>query len=46
MQSLAHLSAWRGKEETTIGKLLVRLWKKEEENIGVPRDSTGAISGN
>lgn len=37
--------AWRGKEELTVGKLLVCLWQKEEAHMAVSRDSNGGISG-
>ncbi|XP_032242668.2 cilia- and flagella-associated protein 69 isoform X2 [Nematostella vectensis] len=41
---LPHVLAWRGKQEITVSKLLVNLWKKEEASMGVLRDSTGAIA--
>jgi len=44
-QALAHVQSWRGKNQISAGKLLVELWKKEESNMGVPRDKTGKITG-
>ncbi|XP_078375930.1 cilia- and flagella-associated protein 69-like [Oculina patagonica] len=43
-KALAHVQAWRGAKQITAGKLLVELWKKEESNMGVPRDKTGKIT--
>ena len=44
-QALAHVESWRGKEQITAGKLLVELWKREEKDMGVARDSVGKIRG-
>ena len=45
VQALSHVSKWRGKQATTVGKLLVELWKNEEASMGVSRNKTGAITG-
>lgn len=36
---------WRGRNEKTVGKLLVDLWKEEEKKFGVRRDAYGVITG-
>ncbi|XP_068091630.1 cilia- and flagella-associated protein 69 isoform X2 [Hyperolius riggenbachi] len=42
-KTISHIITWRGKDNETAPKLLVRLWKQEEEELGVRRDSYGRI---
>lgn len=42
-KTIPHILTWRGKDNETVPKLLVRLWKQEEEELGVRRDSYGRI---
>ena len=44
-QTLPHILLWRGKNEKTVGKLLVDMWSKEEEKLGVLRETYGVIAG-
>lgn len=41
---LPHVMLWRGRNEKTVGKLLVDLWKEEEKKFGVRRDAYGVIT--
>ncbi|KAM9308129.1 cilia- and flagella-associated protein 69 [Gastrophryne carolinensis] len=43
-KTIAHILTWRGKANETAPKLLVRLWKEEEDDLGVRRDSYGRIT--
>ncbi|XP_075068003.1 cilia- and flagella-associated protein 69 isoform X2 [Mixophyes fleayi] len=42
-KTISHLTTWRGKNNETSPKLLVQLWKQEEEELGVRRDNYGRI---
>ncbi|XP_018419895.1 PREDICTED: cilia- and flagella-associated protein 69 [Nanorana parkeri] len=42
-KTIPHILTWRGKDNDTVPKLLVRLWKQEEEELGVRRDHFGRI---
>nr|DBA25193.1 TPA: hypothetical protein GDO54_012751 [Pyxicephalus adspersus] len=42
-KTIPHILTWRGKNNDTVPKHLVRLWKQEEEELGVRRDSYGRI---
>ncbi|KAG9476552.1 hypothetical protein GDO78_003215 [Eleutherodactylus coqui] len=42
-KTLPHIKAWQGKNNQTAPKLLVQLWKQEEEELGVRRDNDGCI---
>jgi len=42
-KTMSHILLWRGKNDLTVGKLLVNIWTEEEEALGVPRELTGAI---
>ncbi|XP_044149807.1 cilia- and flagella-associated protein 69 [Bufo gargarizans] len=42
-KTLPHITTWRGKRNETAPKLLVQLWKQEEEELGVRRDSYGRV---
>ena len=45
-KSLAHVTAWKGSDGvTTSAHLFCDLWRREEQHIGVQRDSNGAIQG-
>lgn len=44
-KTLAHVEAWRGEKQLTGQALLLRLWRKEEAEIGVKRDQHGRIAG-
>ncbi|XP_054940937.1 cilia- and flagella-associated protein 69 isoform X1 [Physeter macrocephalus] len=39
----AHVNAWRGKKDQTAASLLIKLWRKEEKELGVKRDKHGKI---
>uniref|UniRef100_A0A8C6WCQ8 Cilia and flagella associated protein 69 n=1 Tax=Nannospalax galili TaxID=1026970 RepID=A0A8C6WCQ8_NANGA len=39
----AHVNAWRGKKDQTAASLLIKLWRKEEKELGVKRDKYGKI---
>ncbi|XP_063099173.1 cilia- and flagella-associated protein 69 isoform X2 [Cavia porcellus] len=41
--SAAHVNAWRGKKGQTAASLLIKLWRKEEKELGVKRDKYGKI---
>lgn len=41
----AHVNAWRGKKDLTAASLLIKLWRKEEKELGVKRDKNGKIVG-
>ncbi|EPQ13894.1 Hypothetical protein D623_10033820 [Myotis brandtii] len=38
-----HVNAWRGKKDQTAASLLIKLWRKEERELGVLRDKRGMI---
>ncbi|NWR68524.1 CFA69 protein, partial [Centropus unirufus] len=38
-----HISTWRGEKDQTATKLLIQLWRQEEEDLGVNRDQYGRI---
>ncbi|XP_069815620.1 metalloreductase STEAP2 isoform X3 [Dendropsophus ebraccatus] len=42
-KTLSHITTWRGKSNDTAPKLLVQLWKQEEEELAVRRDNYGRI---
>ncbi|XP_072010337.1 cilia- and flagella-associated protein 69 [Engystomops pustulosus] len=42
-KTLPHITTWRGKNDETAPKLLVQLWKQDEEELGVRRDQYGRI---
>ncbi|XP_046526516.1 cilia- and flagella-associated protein 69 isoform X1 [Equus quagga] len=42
-KTTAHVNAWRGKKGQTAASLLIKLWRKEEEELGVKRDKHGKI---
>ncbi|XP_075683735.1 cilia- and flagella-associated protein 69 isoform X2 [Rhinoderma darwinii] len=44
-KTLSHITTWRGKNNETAPKMLVHLWKQEEEELGVRRDNYGRIIG-
>jgi len=43
VKALPHAKLWRGQDDSTIGQLLLDLWKHEEAALGIQRDSFGAI---
>ncbi|XP_071812719.1 cilia- and flagella-associated protein 69-like [Apostichopus japonicus] len=43
-KSVSHLSTWRGSSDQTVGKLLIRIWKEEEKELGVMRKEDGTIA--
>ncbi|XP_071947275.1 cilia- and flagella-associated protein 69-like isoform X2 [Antedon mediterranea] len=43
-KSVSHMMAWRGIENRTACNLLVDVWRKEEDAIGVKRDANGCIA--
>nr|XP_035972395.1 cilia- and flagella-associated protein 69 isoform X3 [Halichoerus grypus] len=42
-KTAAHVNAWRGKKDQTAASLLIKLWRKEEKELGVKRDKHGMI---
>ncbi|XP_054419806.1 cilia- and flagella-associated protein 69 isoform X3 [Pteronotus mesoamericanus] len=42
-KTVAHVNAWRGKKDQTAASLLIKLWRKEEKELGVKRDKHGMI---
>eukprot|EP00794_Sanderia_malayensis_P003621 gene3621-4134_t len=42
-RALPHAKLWRGKDDCTIGQLLLRLWRNEEKILGIERDPSGVI---
>uniref|UniRef100_A0A8C5WL50 Cilia and flagella associated protein 69 n=1 Tax=Leptobrachium leishanense TaxID=445787 RepID=A0A8C5WL50_9ANUR len=42
-KTIPHIATWRGKENQTAAKLLLQLWKHEEDELGVRRDGHGRI---
>ncbi|XP_063099177.1 cilia- and flagella-associated protein 69 isoform X3 [Cavia porcellus] len=42
-KTAAHVNAWRGKKGQTAASLLIKLWRKEEKELGVKRDKYGKI---
>ncbi|XP_069852531.1 cilia- and flagella-associated protein 69 isoform X6 [Dipodomys merriami] len=42
-KTAAHINAWRGKKDQTAASLLIKLWRKEEKELGVKRDKNGKI---
>ncbi|XP_066210269.1 cilia- and flagella-associated protein 69 isoform X1 [Saccopteryx leptura] len=42
-KTTAHVNAWRGKKDQTAASLLIKLWRKEEKELGVKRDKYGII---
>uniref|UniRef100_A0A8I3RWH5 Cilia and flagella associated protein 69 n=1 Tax=Canis lupus familiaris TaxID=9615 RepID=A0A8I3RWH5_CANLF len=42
-KTTAHVNAWRGKKDQTAASLLIKLWRKEEKELGVKRDKHGMI---
>nr|XP_021529898.1 cilia- and flagella-associated protein 69 isoform X2 [Aotus nancymaae] len=42
-KTVAHVNAWRGKKDQTAASLLIKLWRKEEKELGVKRDKNGKI---
>ncbi|GAB5568513.1 cilia- and flagella-associated protein 69 isoform X2 [Prionailurus iriomotensis] len=44
-KTTAHVNAWRGKKDQTAASLLIKLWRKEEKELGVKRDKHGMIIG-
>lgn len=44
-KAIPHVGAWRGKDDTSAAHLFCDIWRREEQDIGVARHHTGAISG-
>ncbi|MEE6466773.1 hypothetical protein FKM82_007045 [Ascaphus truei] len=42
-KSISHIATWRGNKNETAAKLLIQLWKEEEEELCVRRDDYGRI---
>ncbi|XP_010607841.1 cilia- and flagella-associated protein 69 isoform X2 [Fukomys damarensis] len=42
-KTAAHVNAWRGRKNQTAASLLIKLWRKEEKELGVRRDKNGKI---
>lgn len=43
-KTLSHIGVWRGKKNVSTAHLLCEIWRREEEHIGVKRDTAGAIA--
>lgn len=44
-KTTVHVNSWRGKKDQTAASLLIKLWRKEEKELGVKRDKHGKIIG-
>ncbi|XP_056597112.1 cilia- and flagella-associated protein 69-like isoform X2 [Triplophysa dalaica] len=44
-QALPHVLSWRGEKDVTATQLLLQIWRKEEELMGVTQDQRGSITG-
>ncbi|NWT25200.1 CFA69 protein, partial [Cardinalis cardinalis] len=42
-KTILHMSIWRGKRDRTAANVLVQIWRKEEQDLGVKRDQYGKI---
>ncbi|XP_023389113.1 cilia- and flagella-associated protein 69 isoform X5 [Pteropus vampyrus] len=42
-KTTVHVNSWRGKKDQTAASLLIKLWRKEEKELGVKRDKHGKI---
>uniref|UniRef100_A0A2K6LBA6 Cilia and flagella associated protein 69 n=1 Tax=Rhinopithecus bieti TaxID=61621 RepID=A0A2K6LBA6_RHIBE len=42
-KTAAHVNAWQGTKDQTAASLLIKLWRKEEKELGVKRDKNGKI---
>ncbi|XP_063523688.1 cilia- and flagella-associated protein 69 isoform X13 [Pongo pygmaeus] len=42
-KTAAHVNAWQGKKDQTAASLLIKLWRKEEKELGVKRDKNRKI---
>lgn len=43
--TVSHILSWRDEGGQTAPKLLLQLWREEEEDLGVNRDKYGVITG-
>ncbi|XP_071803414.1 cilia- and flagella-associated protein 69-like [Asterias amurensis] len=43
-KTVAHMLAWRSNKDTTVATLLIKIWKQEEQTLGVPREQNGTIA--
>lgn len=44
-QAVAHLLRWSGERDASAPQLLLHIWRREEEQMGVSRDPHGMIAG-
>ncbi len=44
-KAIPHVTAWHGRQDISAAHLLCNIWRDEEQEIGVPREKTGAIQG-
>ncbi|KAH0627473.1 hypothetical protein JD844_003213 [Phrynosoma platyrhinos] len=42
-KTVSHINAWRGGKGQTAANLLIKLWRQEEEEMGVKHDKVGRI---
>ncbi|XP_078083835.1 cilia- and flagella-associated protein 69 isoform X1 [Mustelus asterias] len=42
-KTIHHINVWRGKNDSTAASLLLHLWRKEEKEMRVKRDTEGRI---
>ncbi|NXP91871.1 CFA69 protein, partial [Passerina amoena] len=42
-KTILHMSIWRGKRDRTAANVLIQLWRREEQDLGVKRDQYGKI---
>jgi len=43
-KTMAHVHAWRGHGDVSAAHLFCDMWRREEEEMGVPREKSGAIA--
>ncbi|XP_057209955.1 cilia- and flagella-associated protein 69-like isoform X2 [Triplophysa rosa] len=43
-QALSHVLSWRGEKDVTAPQLLLQIWRKEENLMGITRDQRGIIT--
>ncbi|XP_022085503.1 cilia- and flagella-associated protein 69-like [Acanthaster planci] len=43
-KTVAHMLAWKSDKNTTVASLLIKIWKQEEQALGVARNENGTIA--
>ena len=44
-KAIPHINAWRGNGDISAAHLFCEIWRQEEHDMNVNRESTGALSG-